>query len=84
VAAIGAAAASIMAHCNTDHPDALAAIARSAGGAEGDWRMVTVDVDGCDLACGETVLRVAWSEPVADAGAIRTGLVRLAHAARGS
>jgi putative heme iron utilization protein len=82
VAAIGAAEASILAHCNTDHADAVAAVARAAGGAEGDWRMVTVDADGCDLACGEKVLRVAWSAPVADASAIRTELVRLARAAR--
>ncbi len=47
----------ILTHCNRDHPDALAAIARSAG----DWRMVTADVDGFDLAQGETVLRFAWS-----------------------
>lgn len=84
VAAVGAAEASIVAHCNTDHPDALAVIARAAGGAAEDWRMVTADVDGCDLACGETVLRIAWSAPVADAGAIRTELIRLARAARGT
>ena len=63
VAAIEAAAAAIIAHCNADHPDALAAIA----GAAGDWRMVAVDVDGCDLAQGERVIRIHWSAPVADA-----------------
>jgi len=83
VAAIGAAEASILAHCNTDHPDALAAIARAAGGAEGAWRMVTVDVDGCDLASGEAVLRIHWSAPAAEPAAIRAELVRLARAARG-
>lgn len=83
VAAIAAAEASIMAHCNTDHPDALAAIAGMAGGAGGTWRMVAVDVDGCDLACGDTVLRIAWSAPVADPAGVRAELVRLAHAARG-
>jgi putative heme iron utilization protein len=82
VAAVAAAEASILAHCNTDHPDALAAIARATGGPEGAWRMVTVDVDGCDLACGEAVLRIHWSAPVANPPAIRTELVRLAHAAR--
>ena len=63
VAAIEAAAAGIIAHCNDDHPDALAAIA----GSPGDWRMVTVDVDGCDLAQGEQVIRIHWSAPVSDA-----------------
>ncbi|MBS0562879.1 MAG: hypothetical protein JSR21_22735 [Proteobacteria bacterium] len=45
--------------------------------------MVTADVDGCDLAQDETVIRVAWSAPAADAGAIRGELVRLAREARG-
>jgi hypothetical protein len=75
VAAIAAAATGIMAHCNADHPDAMARIA----GAPGDWRMVAVDVDGCDLAQGEQVARVAWSAPVAEPGAVRAELVRLAR-----
>ena len=79
VAAVEAAADSILRHCNDDHPDALAAIARRPGA----WRMVTVDVDGCDLAQRETVLRVHWSGPVADASGVRSELVRLAREARG-
>ena len=78
VAAIEAAAAGIVAHCNADHPDALAAIA----GSPGDWRMVTVDVDGCDLAQGERVIRIHWSAPVTDAGGVRRELIRLAREAR--
>lgn len=66
--------AAIMAHCNRDHPDALARIA----GAAGAWRMVTVDVDGCDLALGEVVRRVAWSAPAGSAEDVRRELVRLA------
>jgi len=62
VAAIAAAAEGIMAHCNTDHPDALAVIAGANGRA---WRMAGVDVDGCDLASGEEVKRIAWSAPAA-------------------
>ena len=77
VAAIAAAAAAgIIAHCNEDHPDAMARIA----GAPGAWQMVAVDVDGCDLAQGERVVRVAWSAPVGDAGGVRAELVRLARA----
>jgi hypothetical protein len=79
VAAIATAEADIIAHCNADHPDAMAAIAR----APGTWRMVGVDVDGCDLACEERVVRVAWSAPVADAGDVRRELIRLAREARG-
>jgi heme oxygenase (biliverdin-IX-beta and delta-forming) len=78
VAAIEAAADGIMTHCNTDHPDALAAIAR----APGAWRMVAVDTDGCDLAAGELVVRIPWSAPVADPGGVRAELVRLAREAR--
>jgi len=78
VAAITAAAADIMAHCNTDHPDALARIAGSAA----DWRMVAVDVDGCDLANGERSIRIAWSAPVADTDGVRRELILLARAAR--
>jgi putative heme iron utilization protein len=78
VAAIEAGAASIMTHCNDDHADALAAIA----GSRGEWRMVTVDVDGCDLALAERVDRINWAAPVTDAGGVRTELVRLAREAR--
>lgn len=78
VAALAAAEAGIIAHCNQDHPAALTAIARMPG----DWRMVGVDVDGCDLAQGDSVVRVAWSEPVSSAGDVRSELVRLAREAR--
>jgi putative heme iron utilization protein len=80
--ALDAAEAGIIAHCNADHPDALDVIARAAGGTGEAWRMVAADVDGCDLARDEQVIRVAWSAPVADAGAVRGQLVRLAREAR--
>jgi putative heme iron utilization protein len=76
VAAIAAAAEGIIVHCNEDHPDAMARIA----GAPGAWEMVAVDVDGCDLAQGEGVVRIAWSAPVADPGGVRAELIRLARA----
>jgi putative heme iron utilization protein len=79
VAAILVAEPGILAHCNQDHPDALAAI---AGSAE-DWRMVTADVDGFDLALGQKVVRFAWSEPVKDAGGVRRALVAMVAPARG-
>lgn len=79
VAAVLAAEAEICAHCNDDHPDTLALLA----GEPGAWTMVTCDVDGCDLALGETVRRVAWSQPVADAQGVRRELIRLARALRG-
>jgi heme iron utilization protein len=73
----------IVAHCNDDHPDAVGAIARAAGGEAGAWRMAAADGDGCDLVLGERVLRVPWAAPVVDAQGVRAELLRLARAARG-
>lgn len=77
VTAICAAAAEIIARCNTDHRSAMAAIA----GAPGAWRMVSVDVDGFDLALEERVLRVHWPAPLAHPGDVRRELSRLAREA---
>ena len=87
VAAVLEAEPSILEHCNSDHADALDAIAAQhvslaggQGGMAGGWTMVACDVDGCDLAQEENVLRVAWPAPVSDAGGVRTALVALARA----
>ncbi len=82
VAAIAAAEAEVIGHCNADHADALDAIAGGAGADGPGWLMAACDVDGCDLVRDESTLRIAWSACVQDAGGIRTQLVRLAHAAR--
>lgn len=79
VAALAASAEGIMGHCNADHADAMAVLAGEPGGA---WRMVGVDVDGCDLASGERVRRVAWGASIASALEIRQELVRLLHESR--
>ncbi|HUN40272.1 MAG TPA: DUF2470 domain-containing protein [Acetobacteraceae bacterium] len=76
VAAIATAEAGIIAHCNADHPDAMAAVA----GAPGAWRLVAMDVDGCDLAQEQRVVRVPWSAPVAGPGDVQRELIRLARA----
>jgi len=73
VEAIAAAEQSIIDHCNADHPDALSAVADRPG----DWRMVTADVDGFDLADGELVTRFAWSAPLESSGDIRRELVAM-------
>jgi len=87
VAAVAAAEADIIGHCNADHADAMALIAQGAcgvaGGVSGAWRMVGVDVDGIDLALDETVLRVGFAAPVSDALGVRRELVRMTAAARG-
>jgi putative heme iron utilization protein len=84
VAAMSAAETGIIEHCNADHPEAMDAIAGAWGGAGPGWRMVACDVDGCDLVRDEDTVRVAWAAPIADAGAVRGELVRLAAAARNS
>ena len=80
VAALADAEAGIIAHCNTDHADAMARLGAAATGTAGAWRMVAADVDGCDLALDERTARVAWVAPVADAGGVRTALVRMLRA----
>ncbi len=82
VAALAAAEPDIVGHCNTDHAGAMATLARGAGGDGDGWRMVACDVDGCDLALDERVVRVAWSVPVATAAGVRAELVRALKQAR--
>lgn len=83
VAAVAASEAGILSHCNQDHADAMALIARTAGAADGPWRMVTADVDGFDMALDERVVRIHWTGPVKDAGDVRRELVAMTKAARG-
>ena len=79
VAALAAAEADILAHCNSDHAEAMTALAHGAGDG---WRMISADVDGFHLALGEQVVRIAWSAPVADANAVRAELIRALKARR--
>jgi heme iron utilization protein len=78
VEAVAGSEADIISHCNADHPDALTEIA----GEPGDWQMVAADVDGCDLALGERIIRVHWSAPVADVDGVRAELVQMVRALR--
>jgi hypothetical protein len=39
-------------------------------------------MDGCDLALGETVKRLPWSAPVADAHGVRKELIALLRSLR--
>jgi heme iron utilization protein len=77
VAALSDAESEIIGHCNHDHADAMSRLGGEASGAEGTWRMVTADVDGCDLAQDERTIRVAWQAPVAESEAVRRELIRL-------
>jgi heme iron utilization protein len=83
VAAIEAAAADIIGHVNQDHAAAVAVIAeRLLDQPAGEWRMVTVDPDGADLAAGDLVCRLAFANPVADPNGVRAALVAAARQAR--
>lgn len=82
VAALLEAEADIVAHCNADHPDAMDAIAWTAGGSGAGWRMITADVDGCDLAREHQVLRASWSAPVNGGDEVRRETIRLTRAGR--
>lgn len=83
VAAIADAEADIIGHVNQDHPDAIAAIARGLlGGPPGAWRLASVDVDGLDLALGETILRLAFRSPARGADSIRAELIQAAKLGR--
>ena len=83
VAAIAAAEAEIIDHVNADHADAVAAIAEGLLGAgPGEWRLVAVDVDGCDLSEGNRTVRLAFLAPLSDAGGVRAALIRAAREGR--
>ena len=83
VAALAAAEADIVAHCNADHAGGMELLGAHAAGFEGTWRMAAADVDGCDLTLDKTVIRVAWRAPVASASAVRTELVQILAQMRG-
>jgi putative heme iron utilization protein len=82
-AALAAMDEGACAHMNEDHLDALALMAtRLAGAPEGDWRAVAIDPLGIDLSDGARSVRVEYDAPVAEAGALRVALKRLADRAR--
>lgn len=83
VAALASAEASILDHVNAEHGDAVDAIARGLLRRRGaGWRLVAVDADGCDLARGNQVARLAFPLPVDDAEGVRTALILAAREGR--
>jgi putative heme iron utilization protein len=72
-----------LAHMNEDHREAIALYATKLLGDEaGNWRIVALDPEGCDLMQGERARRLEFPQRVTDAGALREVLVRLAQGAR--
>lgn len=83
VSAILAAEAGIIAHVNAEHADAVAAIAQGLLGAgPGEWRLATVDVDGCDISDGNRTVRLAFLARLSDSEGVRAALIRAAREGR--
>src|ERR1700730_13805589 len=81
--ALAAAEEGAVAHMNEDHRDAIALYATKLLGDEaGNWRVVSLDPEGCDLMQGERARRLEFPRRVTDTGALREVLVRLAQKAR--
>ena len=70
--------ASIVAHMNDDHRDALARLC----GAD-DAAMLACDVEGFHVRAGDRVRWIPFSRPCATAQEVRQEMVRLTRAARG-
>jgi heme iron utilization protein len=74
---------SALAHMNDDHRDAIALYATKLLGDEpGNWRIVALDPEGCDLMLGERARRLEFPQRVTDAGALREIFARLAREAK--
>jgi putative heme iron utilization protein len=83
--ALLAAEADAVAHMNEDHADALALYAtRLCGAPDGAWIATGLDPDGLDLMTrdGGHAARLAFSERIDGAPALRSALVALAAQAR--
>ena len=70
-------------HMNVDHLDAIAIYAHHFAKAEGDgWTASGFDAEGMDLASGDAVCRVFFSEPLKAARELRPVLVDMVRAGR--
>jgi heme oxygenase (biliverdin-IX-beta and delta-forming) len=81
--ALAAAEEGALAHMSEDHRDAIALYAtKLLGDKAGNWRIVSLDPEGCDLMQGERARRLEFPQRVTDAGTLREVLVRFAREAR--
>ena len=77
------AEAGILEHMNRDHGDAVRAYATGIlNQADGAWRMVGIDPEGCDLRAEGRLARLPFDAPVHSADAARRALTGLARTAR--
>ncbi|MFK8253809.1 HugZ family pyridoxamine 5'-phosphate oxidase [Ancylobacter terrae] len=79
-----AAEAGAVAHMNEDHADAVAAYATGLLKAPaGDWVLIGIDPEGCDIMADGVVRRLDFPRRVDNPRDMRIVLVELAHRARG-
>jgi heme iron utilization protein len=82
-AALADAEEGAVAHMNEDHRDAIELYATKLLGDEaGDWRIVSLDPEGCDLSLDGRTRRLEFPERAADSSALRRILVKLVGEAR--
>ncbi|GGF79007.1 pyridoxamine 5'-phosphate oxidase [Azorhizobium oxalatiphilum] len=76
----------VISHMNSDHADAITLYAtRLLGEPEregGDWQMLGLDPEGCEIAHGEKVRRLDFPQRVTTRTAVRQVLVELVSQAR--
>lgn len=81
--ALSEGTAGVIEHMNADHADAVKLYATVLLGApEGDWRILSLDPEGCELICGDLVRRLDFTRRVEDLAAVRQELVKLVADAR--
>ncbi len=78
-----AAEESAVAHMNEDHGEAIGLYAtRLLGAEQGEWKIIGIDPEGCDLMAAETVRRLQFPQRITNAVDLRKTLVGLAEKAR--
>ncbi|MGE0092957.1 MAG: HugZ family protein [Alphaproteobacteria bacterium] len=81
--ALAEAEVGILEHMNRDHSDTIRHYATGLlSQADGVWRMVGIDPEGCDLRAEGRLTRLPFGAPVLSAETARHELVRLAQTAR--
>jgi hypothetical protein len=81
--ALLAAEEGAVAHMNEDHLDAIGLYATVLLGEKpGEWKIASLDPDGCDLILGEKTRRLEFPERVTHSDALRKTMVSLVKQAR--
>src|SRR5262249_41640763 len=80
---LAAVAGAAVAHMNRDHLDQVQLLAtKLANRSPGEWRMASIDSDGCTLVKGDDSVRIAFAQSPATGAELRSSLKPLAERAR--